>query len=118
TGASLLNGGSGIGGVRVSSAEAINVTSKIFSDQRSAGKGTFGQFLPGIPRGSGLRRGVLPQLENDVNFRTNVGFFNPNNAAVTVRLDLRDETGASVASSTQTFAALTHHQAAIGIFFA
>jgi hypothetical protein len=116
-GASLLNSAAGIGGLRVSSASAINVTSKIFSDQRSAGKGTFGQFLPGLPRGSALRRGVLPQLENDANFRTNVGFFNPTNATVTVRLELRDENSNVVASSVQNFAALSQQQNAIGTYF-
>ena len=116
-GSSLLNSGTGIGGVRVSSAEAINVTSKIFSDQRAAGKGTFGQFLPGLPRGEALRRGVLPHLENDANFRTNVGFFNPNTTAVTVRLELRDETGAVVASSVQTFQPLSHQQNRISDYF-
>jgi hypothetical protein len=116
-GTGLLNSGSGIGGVRVSSAEAINVTSKIFSDQRSAGKGTFGQFLPGLPRGNALRRGVLPQLENDANFRTNIGFFNPNTAAVTVRLELRDENSNVVATSVQTFQPLSQQQNAIGNYF-
>ena len=115
--ASLLNAGSGIGGIRVSSAEAINVTSKIFSDQRSAGKGTFGQFLPGLPRGSALRRGVVPQLENDAAFRTNLGFFNPNNSAVTVRLELRDENSNVIATSVQTFQALSQQQNAIGNYF-
>ena len=114
---SLLNAAAGIGGARVSSASPINVTSKIFSDQRSAGKGTFGQFLPGLPRGSALRRGVVPQLESDANFRTNVGFFNPNNAAVTVRLDLRDENSNVVATSLQTFQALSHQQNSIGTYF-
>jgi len=117
TGSAGLNAASGIGAIRVSSAGAINVTSKIFSDQRAAGKGTFGQFLPGVPRAAAWRRGVLTQLANNAEFRTNVGFFNPNNAAVTVRLELRNETGTVVASSTQTFAAWSHQQNSIGTYF-
>ncbi len=114
---SLLNAGTGIGAIRASSASTINVTAKIYSDQRSTGNGTFGQFLPGLPRSAALRRGVLPQLENDANFRTNVGFFNPNNAAVTVRLDLRDENSNVVATSVQTFQALSQQQHPIGTYF-
>jgi len=117
TGASTLNAASGIGGIRVSSAEAMNVTAKVYSDQRAAGKGTFGQFLPGLDRSAALRRGVIPQLENDANFRTNVGFFNPNNSAVTVRLELRDDSNNVVATSVQTFQALTQQQNAIGTYF-
>lgn len=117
TGSAGLNAAAGIGAIRVSSASAINASSRIFSDQRSGGRGTFGQFLPGVPRANALRRGVLPQLSNNADFRTNIGFFNPNNAAVTVRLELRNETGALVATSTQNFAALSHQQNSIGTYF-
>lgn len=116
-GTGLLNSGAGIGAVRVTSINEMNVTSKIFSDQRSGGKGTFGQFLPGIPIASALRRGVVPQLTNNADFRTNVGFFNPNQAAVTVRLDLRDENANVVATSVQTFQALSFQQNSIGTYF-
>ena len=116
TGSANLNAAAGIGAIRVSSASAINATSRIFSSVTGVA-GTFGQFLEGIPRGSTLRRGVLAQLENDTAFRTNVGFFNPNNSAVTVRLELRNEAGVLVASSLQTFNALAHQQSAIGTYF-
>jgi len=116
-GSSLLNSGTGIGAVRVTSVNEMNVTSKIFSDQRSGGKGTFGQFLPGIPRANALRRGVLTQLANNADFRTNVGFFNPNNTAVTVRLELRDENSNVVATSVQNFQALSFQQNSIGTYF-
>jgi hypothetical protein len=117
TGSAGLNAAGSIGAIRVSSASAINVSSRIFSDQRSVGKGTFGQFLPGVPRAAALRRGVLPQLSNNADYRTNVGFFNPTNANVTVRLELRNEAGALVATSTQNFAALSQQQNSIGTYF-
>src|SRR5262249_24150985 len=117
TGSSNLNAGAPVGAIRVSSAANINASSKIYSDLRSSNQGTLGQFTPGIPRGNAVRRGVLPQLENDSDFRTNLGFFNPNSEPVMVRLELRNETGAVVASSTQTFQALTHQQNSIGNFF-
>ena len=116
TGASNLNAAAGIGAIRVSSATGVNATSRIFSTV-SGSPGTFGQVLEGIPRGNLLRRGVLPQLENDTAFRTNVGFFNPNSGVVTVRLELRNETGTLVATSTQTFNALTHQQNSLGTYF-
>src|SRR5437588_6682382 len=116
TGASNLNAAAGIGAIRVSSATGVNATSRIFSTV-SGSPGTFGQFLEGIPRGNLLRRGVLPQLEDATAFRTTVGFFNPKRGAVTVRLELRNEAGTLVATSTQTFNALTHQQNSLGTYF-
>ena len=111
------------GAIRVTSAEQLAATSRIFSDQRSAGKGTFGQFVPAQPRANALRRGVMPQLANQVNigsgFRTNIGFFNPNNAAVTVRLELRNDAGALVGTSNLTppLQALSQQQNSIPTYF-
>jgi CHRD domain len=112
--ANLLNSGIGIGALRLTSANNFVATSKIYS---TSGGGTFGQFLPGIPRGAALRRGVVTQLTNNADFRTNVGFFNPNQAAVTVRLDLRDENSNVVATSVHTFQALAFQQNSIGTYF-
>jgi hypothetical protein len=117
TGSSNLNATAPIGAIRVSSAAVFNASSKIFSDLRSTNQGTLGQFTPGLPRSGALRRGVLTQLEQDADFRTNLGFFNPNNAAVTVRLELRDDAGNLVGQSTQTFQALAHTQQLISNFF-
>lgn len=117
TGSANLGATDGIGAVRISSASAINATSRIFSDQRPSGKGTFGQFLPGLSPSAALRRGVLPQLANNSDSRTNVGFFNPNSATVTARLDLRNGNGVVVASSLQTFQALSQQQNSIGTYF-
>ena len=50
-------------------------------------------------------------------FRTNVGFFNPSNQTATVRLELRDATGALVGSNLITLQALSQQQSAIGTFF-
>lgn len=111
----------GTGAIRVSSAEQLAATSRIFSDQRAAGKGTFGQFAPAQPRANALRRGVMPQLANQINvgggFRTNIGFFNPNTQAVTVRLELRNDAGAQVASSNLTLQALSQQQNSIATYF-
>ena len=112
----------GNGAIRITSAEALASTSRIFSDQRSAGKGTFGQFVPAQLRANALRRGVMAQLSNTSaanGSRTNIGFFNPTTGSVTVRLELRDNTGALVGSNTLTppLQALSQQQNSIGTYF-
>lgn len=120
TGSAILNSPGIVGALRVSSNTGLVVTSNIFNDQRGAGKGTFGQFVPAVARGGGLTRGVILHLSNknrDVanpsGFRTNVGFFNPNTSTATVNLTLRDAAGNSVATTTVTLAALSQQQNAI-----
>lgn len=110
-----------IGALRVTSAEPLAVTSRIYDDQRTAGEGTFGQFVPALTMSNALRRGVIPQLSNQSDrssgFRTNVGFFNPTAMPVTVRLELRDAAGMLLGQSTHTFEAHTQRQRSIGSFF-
>ncbi|HXG58569.1 MAG TPA: CHRD domain-containing protein, partial [Thermoanaerobaculia bacterium] len=94
-GISFLNA-SGTGALRISSGSKLVVTSRIYNDQRSAGLGTYGQFVPSVRRDAMATRGVLPQLSNrTVDFtsgsRTNIGFFNPNPSAATVRLELSNQ---------------------------
>jgi hypothetical protein len=110
-----------LGALRVTSASQLAVTSRIFADLRSSGKGTFGQFVAAQPRANGLRRGVLPQLSNRsdpaTGLRTQIGFFNANNSTVTARLELRDPAGTLVSQNTINLAPLTQQQNAIGIYF-
>lgn len=108
----------------MTSQNQLAVTSNIFNDQRGASKGTFGQFVPAVGRSSELRRGVIPHLSNktrDVTnpsgFRTNIGFFNPNQSAVFVRLELRNAAGTLLGQSTVTLAALSQQQNAITGYF-
>lgn len=124
TGPSGLNTVGTTGAIRVTSQNQLAVTSNIFNDQRSANKGTFGQFVPGIGRSSELRRGVVPHLSNktrDVTnpsgFRTNIGFFNPNQSSVFVRLELRDTAGNLLGQSSVTLAPLSQQQNAITAYF-
>jgi len=87
---------SGTGAIRVSSDKPLVVTSRIFDDQRAAGQGTVGQFVPGLSRAEARRSGVLPQLSftnpttPPSGYRTNIGLFNPNDANVTILMTLRD----------------------------
>jgi hypothetical protein len=121
-GATGLNVPNTIGAIRVTSAEKLAVTSRIYADLRSSGKGTFGQFAAGQPRANALRRGVLPQLSSHTadltsGFRTNIGFFNPNNGPVTVRLELRDAAGTLTASTLVTLQALSQQQNPLVTYF-
>ena len=124
TGPNGLNSIGSTGAIRVTSQNQLAVTSNIFNDQRGANKGTFGQFVPALGRSSLLRRGVIPHLANktrDVTnpsgFRTNIGFFNPNQSTVFVRLELRDAAGTLLGQGTVTLAALSQQQNAITGYF-
>lgn len=121
TGAGHLNVSGSVGALRVTSAREVVVTSRIYNDQRAAGRGTFGQFVAAVEREDGLRRGVMPQLAHQSDLssgsRTNVGFFNPNPAPVTVRLELRDDVGTLHGQTTITLTGQSHRQASLATFF-
>lgn len=119
-GASGLNI-TGTGAIRVSSAQNLVVTSRIFNDLRASGKGTFGQFVPSVARANALRRGVMTQLSSSADpstgSRTNIGFFNPNPESVTVRLELRGADGSLLGQNTIALAALSQQQSSIAGYF-
>jgi hypothetical protein len=104
------------GALRVSSANPVAVTSRIYSDLRAEHKGTLGQFVPAFQRSAALRRGVMPHLLND-GFRTNVGLFNPTSSDATVRLELRNSSGAAIGQQVITLAALSQQQRSLGTYF-
>lgn len=115
-GAGHLNVAGTTGALRVTSAHPLAITSRIYSDLRAEHKGTLGQFVPAFPRSAALRRGVMPHILND-GFRTNIGFFNPALSAATVRLELRDSTGALMGQKFLTLASLTQQQLSLGTYF-
>lgn len=124
TAAGGLSSAGSTGALRITSNTALVVTSNIYNDQRSAGKGTFGQFVPAIARGNALQRGVVLHLSNrnrdlanPSGFRTNIGLFNPNQIAATVTLTLRDAAGTSLGTTTLTLAPLSQQQNAITSYF-
>jgi hypothetical protein len=126
TGANQLNSVGSTGALRVTSNVQLAVTSNIFNDQRSAtpSRGTFGQFVPAITIANALNRGVIPHLSNktrDVTnpsgFRTNIGFFNPNQGSTNVALTLRDAAGTSLATATVVLGGLSQQQNAITTYF-
>lgn len=119
TGAAHLASSGTIGALRVSSATPLAVTSRVYLDRQA--QGTLGQFVPAQPRANALRRGVMAQLSNSADltrgFRTNVGFFNPTQSDVTVRLELRNAGGTLIAQNTVIIGALSQQQNAIRTYF-
>jgi len=116
---------SGTGGVRVTSASPLIVTSRIFNDLRPVDGGTFGQFVPAVRRASLLSSGALPQLSNSainptgfrVGFRTNVGYFNPNPSGATLRYELRNPAGDVLGTAVLTPGPLSQAQTGIAALF-
>jgi hypothetical protein len=83
---SAFNAPSTAGGVEFTSAgDSIRVTSRLFSP--ATGGGTNGMFVPGMKVSDAHATSVLTGLANGA-FRTNIGFYNGNDAGVaaTIRL--------------------------------
>jgi hypothetical protein len=120
-GAATLNKPGTTGGLRVTSAESIAVTSNIFDDQRPNNKGTLGQFVTAFQSSQALRRGVIAQLAHQTDttsgFRTNIGFFNPSPASINVRLELRDPTGTLLGTNSIVVPAYSQQQNGIAVYF-
>lgn len=84
-------GASGLGGLRVTSDQPIDVRARVINDLRSSGQGTTG-FSVGAADLNGARTsgtlGFLSQASQSdvttgVGFRTNIGYFNPSSTPVT-----------------------------------
>lgn len=124
TGASFLDMGGQIGALRITSHAFLAVTANIYNDQRSANRGTFGQFVPASPLSGVFPHGAIPHISNhtrDVSspqgFRTNIGFFNPNQSTATVMLTLRDAAGNLLGTNTVQLAPLQQQQLPITAYF-
>ena len=120
---SLFGGAiNGIGALRIVSnisGGSLFANARIYNDLTASGKGTFGQFEPGMLRSQALQQGVLVGLgvvttntavANGQSFRTNIGFFNPNDTATTVALELRDTNGSVMATQMITLGPWTQTQ--------
>jgi CHRD domain-containing protein len=106
-----------VGAMRITSVASLLATSRVFVNTPN---GSFGQFVDAFARSQALRRGAMPQVSNTAaasGFRSNVGFFNPNQGPVTVRLEARDAAGNVFGSNVITLQALTQQQNGIGIYF-
>ena len=112
---SLFNGAlNGIGALRIISSGSILANARIYNNQIAEDRGTFGQFEPGMLRSQALQQGLLVGVGNigangaasvgGQSFRTNIGFFNPNDPPTTVALELRDSNGNILSNATVTLA--------------
>ena len=81
------------GAIRVDADRTMVVTARTYN---LSGDGTFGQFLPGVTESQTLvsgQTGLLSQLANNDQFRTNIGFVNLSDHACRVRITLYDAGG-------------------------
>jgi hypothetical protein len=84
------------GAIRVDADGQMLVTARTYN---LSGDGSFGQFLPGVAEDQTLvsgQTGILSQLANNAQFRTNIGFVNLGNHACRVRITLYDAAGNQV----------------------
>ncbi len=91
---SLFGGGPALGAIRLTSDDDFIATQRIYADLSSQGRGTLGQFVPGLDASSAKTKGILVQLKSGQsaigNFRTNWGGANPNATVANIRFELFD----------------------------
>ncbi len=98
---SLVFNASDRGAVRLLSTSPVLAITHNYHDQRAAGSGTFGLGYDGLTIGDALTSGALvfnshrPKADG-LDFRTNVGFFNPNPSEVQVTFNVRTPDGSLV----------------------
>ena len=88
---------SGIGALRITADRDVIAEGIILNDKRAQGTGTYGFFIHGLAIEAVCRFGSLPVLSqasaaditNGIGFRTNIGYFNPNEFPVTVTFNAR-----------------------------
>jgi hypothetical protein len=88
---------SGIGALRITADRDVIAEGIILNDKRAAGTGTYGFFIHGLAIESVCRNGTLPvlsqasaaEISSGIGFRTNIGYFNPNQFPVTVTFNAR-----------------------------
>lgn len=116
---SVFNLGDTRGGVVISSDRAISAAARIYNDQRTGGEGTFAQFQQGLPLSHGWAAGTVYFLSNDdansgQGYRSNVGWFNPNDSAVSVTFTAYDADGTMLGTATRNAGAMEHAQVNLG----
>lgn len=118
----LLGLGDGIGALRVISPQHVHAVARIYNDQRTAGHGTFSQFVPAQSGTQNRTSGVLPMLANaqaatGAGYRTNIGWFNAGPNQVTVTWAARNSSGTIFAAATQVVAPRESGQTEINHMF-
>jgi hypothetical protein len=119
---SLFNIEGGTGAIVFVTPRPLIVVARVFNDQTVTQKGTFGQLVPGYKDDLLLTSGTLPFLQHQPNnttggSRTNVGWFNPNGAPVSVTFRAFNPGGGSIGSVTRTVAPNEQQQFSLGALF-
>lgn len=101
---SSLFQGTGLGAIKLSSADNFVATSRIYAQKSN---GTVGQFVAGQETSAAKTKGLLTQLKSSGvadqkgTFRVNTGFVNPNSAPATVNIQQYDQNNAAVGQAIQ-----------------
>ncbi|HEX6178309.1 MAG TPA: hypothetical protein VF057_08110, partial [Thermoanaerobaculia bacterium] len=101
---------SGLGGLRVTSTENVEVRARVLNDLRSSAQGTTGFAVEAGELADAATSGTLAFLSAattadigaGVGFRTNIGYFNPTGTAVTATFTARRTDGSIVGAKTTT----------------
>lgn len=112
----LLEGG--LGGVKITSDQNVLVSARVLNDLRAEGKGTSGFAFDAEEQAE--PSGTMSFLANDADYRTNIGYFNPNTTPVTATfIARRTSDGAVLGSNTVTIPGLAMvQQSAFGLISA
>lgn len=118
----LLGLGDRLGALRISSPIHIHAVARIYNDQRTAGEGTFSQFVPSMPGASNRTSGYLQMLSNalaatGVGYRTNIGWFNSGSSAVTVTWRAHRGDGTVIGTATRVVAPRSQEQSGLNELF-
>ena len=112
-----LSTGSGAIAIEASSATstpAIRATSRTFT---TGSAGTYGQSVPNVSDGDTSTTLLLTGLEQDANFRTNLGLVNRSGAPVGAGLTLYDANGNVIATNAVTVPEHNFQQSSLSSFF-
>jgi len=88
---------SGLGGVKITADQNVLIGARILNDLRAESKGTSGFAFDAEEQGT--TGGTMSFLANDADFRTNVGYFNPNATATTATFVARRTSDGAVLGS-------------------
>ncbi len=113
---------SSTGALRITASRPLGIVAYVYNDQRAIDEGTNGTLLRGLEESDRRTSGILPKIENAssaavADFRSNLGFFNPGTADVTVALTAYDAAGATLSTATRIVPALSHQQVALTAVF-
>ena len=91
----------------------VRVSSRIYTEE---GSGTYGQFIDGVDDSESAVAGQsvqIPQLQNNADFRANVGFAEVAGSGGVVRVTVFDETGRVLQTTDTNVLPFSHVQSAI-----